>query len=212
MNVDPAAAGTANQQAPQPERGSARLAARLVCAAVCAVILVAVLYHLFALSSNYRRMEGNIQFDALAYTDQVKAAIAQKLESSKGLMQASLLVFAVLWGLILAKKGEGKLNFGEWLEKFMFLTANVCFAASWWFYSEYTDFMAALHTASGAAYADPKDQVVMNFLDPQIDDFLRWQSNMWAGGVIATGLVLISTHLLKESPPCPEPDSSSSAS
>lgn len=153
------------------------------------------------------RAEGEIQktvaatgLAALPYTEPVKQAVAQKLESSRGLFQASLLVIAVLWGLVLAKKGETKLGPGDYPELVMFAAANALLAAGWYAHSKYLDAMAAAHSRD-RLYREPAKLTIIDFTAEGIELFFVIQQNLWVCGVVATALVLVSFHILKEEPP-----------
>ncbi|HEX3152926.1 MAG TPA: hypothetical protein VHR66_32945 [Gemmataceae bacterium] len=149
---------------------------------------------------SYARLEGPFVLGTVAYTDQVKAAVTQKLDSSKSLLTGSLVVFGVLWGLILAKKGEGKLVVSDLPEMMLFLFANTSFAVSWYCQSEYVDAVAAVHAQAGLTYVDAKEQEIFDFRDSRIDDYSRWQFNLAFAAVLYTGAALASAHILKESP------------
>ncbi len=148
---------------------------------------------------NYAALQAQRTFDPVAYTEPIKAAVAQKLESSKGLFQASVLVLALLWGLVIAKKDEHKLLLTDVPEFVMFLLATIWFAASWYCYSEYLDAMAQIHSRD-AKYSEPADVVIMDFRSPLINSFFVSQGNLWLYGVVTAALTLFSAHRLKENP------------
>jgi hypothetical protein len=139
------------------------------------------------------------QINSVAYTDPIKAAVAQKLEAAKGLFQASLLVVAVLWGLVIAKKDEHKLLLTDLPEFGMFLLANIWFVASCYSYTGYLDAMADVHSRA-PKYVEPADLRIMDFRSPLINGFYAIQQSLWVYGVVTAAMTLFSAHLLKEQP------------
>jgi hypothetical protein len=154
----------------------------------------------------------NPTVSAIAYTDPVKSAITQKVDGAKSVLQASFLVFAVLWGVILAKKGEGKLLLGDWPELAMFFAANFCFLISWTYYLNYADSMAAIQSQADTSLNpdDPKEQVIPDYRTDIIGVLPDRQYTIFVLALAATGVTLLSAHLLKESPTWPAPTQSPS--
>jgi hypothetical protein len=170
-------------------------------AAVCLGIFVWMGWDLVHVVRNATRLEGTTQVDAIAYTDLVKSAIVQKLDGSKTLVQGSFLVFAALWSLVIAKKGEAKLVMGDWPELIMFGVASLCFVLSWYCSAEYSDAVAMIQAQGGLTYEKPEDQTIMDFRDPRFNDLTSWQYHFCLMAIIAACLTLVSAHMLKE-PSC----------
>src|SRR5262245_58815672 len=102
MDTQTPQAITASPAATGP-RSSVYLYLRVAAFAVCAFILGYAAVIGWRMHLNYVAINApGFSMEALPYTDSVKVAVTQKLEGAKGLLQASLLAFAVLWGLILA--------------------------------------------------------------------------------------------------------------
>lgn len=151
---------------------------------------------------------------SLIYTDPIKSAITQKMDSAKSVLQASFLVFAVLWGVILAKKGEGKLVLGNRPEIAMFFCANACFLFSWTFFANYSDAMAAIQARADTSLNpdDPKEQTIPDFRTKVIDALPERQYSIFVLALMTTGVTLLSAHLLKEASSCPSPEASPASS
>ena len=175
---------------------------RIGLAIVCVTLALTAVWISYSRRENAQKFAGASQIDAIAYTEMVKAAISQKLDSSKSLLQASFLVFAVLWGVVLAKKGEGKLVMGDFQEFFMFGSACLSFLLSWSCAADYSSAMATLHAQSGASHDEPGELFIMDFRDARIEVLFEWQYTLFLFAVATTGLTLLSAHLLKESK-CP---------
>jgi|SRR5947209_1456027 len=141
---------------------------------------------------------------AVIYTDGVKAAVTQKMDGAKSILQASFLVFAALWGVILAKKGEGKLVMGDWQEFFMLAFAVGFFLASWNCYTDYADSMSALQAQQTTTFNpdDPKETMIPDFRAGVIERIADRQYTFFLLAVLATGVTLFSAHILKEASPC----------
>lgn len=184
-----------------------RLITRYVLLLTSCAIAVQVGISTSEVYANHKYFEGNAAVETISYTDAVKAAIAQKIDSSKAIFQASLLVMAVLWGLILAKKDERKLIFTSVPEWVMFFIANACFAVSFWCYSTYMDMMAAIHTMGNTAdvvHQKASDVLIYDYRDEKLSSFLKSQQYIWCLGIAVSAMVLISAHVLKEDDPCPK--------
>jgi len=148
------------------------------------------------LVDNSSLLSGNAQIKAVPYTEPTKAAVAQKLEGAKGMFQITMLVMAVLWGLLIAKKDERALFFSgsHRQEVFLFITANLLFLASAYCYSGYTDAMSSVHVQGQVELEDPKDITIMDFNDPRINGFYVWQMRIWVTAMVVTGLALASAY------------------
>lgn len=152
------------------------------------------------------------QFKKLAYTDTIKEAVAIKVESSKGLAQATLILIGVLWGMIVTKKEERVLLLSNWVELVAFLVANALLLASMYMHTEYAGVMAATHTA-GVGPLQPKIVTILDFTATPIQQFYSLQMQFLVGGLFLTGAALFSAHLItaQENPKCNPPASSNSA-
>lgn len=201
--------GTPHGWASVPWRKSVRVFLGFACVGVFLVALERVVDRI---GRAEQALEAADEIDAIAYTEQVKKALDQKLESSKALLQGSLLVFAALWGLVIAKKGEGKLVLQDWPELMMFLSACALFIICWYCASEYSDTIAGMLTHTGKSHVKPEKQFVMDFQDERINVLLVLQYNVLLTAVAVTGATLISAHVLKAERCDESPASPSSAS
>ncbi len=171
---------------------------------------------------NETLLSGNAQINAIPYNEPTKAAVAQKLEGAKGLFQITMIVMAVLWGLVIAKKDERALLFSKahLPELLMFVFANLLFAASAFCYSSYTDAMSSVHIQGAVEIEDSKDVTIMDFREPRINNYYVWQERIWVAAMVVTGLALASAHGIrtlqeeaqKEKPQCDTSPSSPSCS
>jgi hypothetical protein len=139
------------------------------------------------------------------YTDGVKAAVTQKMDGAKSILQASFLVVGALGTVIIAKRGEGKLVMGDRQEFGMLAIAIGFFVASWYCYTDYADSMAALQASQSSTFnaADPKEQMIPDFRAKVIERLADRQYTFFLLAVFATGATLFSAHILKEASPCP---------
>ncbi|MBO0699196.1 MAG: hypothetical protein J2P46_12440 [Zavarzinella sp.] len=154
--------------------------------------------------------QGAFVLETVAYTEPVKAAVAQKVDGSKGLFQASLLVIAALWTLVVAKKDEKRLVLGDWPEIGMFLIANGFFAMNWLAYSLYMDAMTAIHIPTTQGLIGPEDLVIADYRDARIEMFATSQVSFWVSGAVIAAAALVSAHVLKETVPCADAPAPSS--
>ena len=169
---------------------------RMLLAAFSFLSLLYAGWQYLQIAKNFEMMSGNAHFSSIPYNDATKAAIQQKLEGAKNLAQSTLLVLAVLWGLIIAKKEERALFFSKahLLELAMFFIANLLFASSLYCYSQYNDAMSSVHIQGPIDRDEPADIVIMNFRDDRINDFYKWQERFWIVAIAVTGATLVCAH------------------
>jgi len=168
----------------------------IACLVACVLIIVDSFRKMNEAEASIKQPGSGI--DALPYTDVVKLALDQKLESSKSLLQASYLVFAVLWGLILAKKGEGKLLLTDFAELAMLFTASAGFLLSWYCASGYSNTIATMLAQNGSLFESPESRTIMDFRDDKINALFLLQQKAMLFAVAATATCLFSAHILKE--------------
>src|SRR3954465_1194590 len=90
------ASGSSRGTAPAavPLRGARRVL-RWVLLLIALVVAAYAEAEVERIGRTQRELKAQQQFNAVAYTEPIKAAVAQKLEASKGQFQATLAIFAV---------------------------------------------------------------------------------------------------------------------
>jgi hypothetical protein len=176
------------------------------------VFLIYGIVAIFDLRKNDSYFDGPYVWLTIPYVDAVKAAITQKTDASKALLQGGIVIILALWSLIIAKKGERRLIMKDGPEITMFFIANILLIASFWCHYKYMDLMSSIYTASADFLSlKPEDSRVFDFRDEHVESLLNWQLNLWVAGGIVALLTLFSAHVLKEDTECPDDKSSSSS-
>jgi hypothetical protein len=181
--------------------GNIRGAARWCLFVVALLTLVYAIMTLQTLWRNVSYFDGRASLDTIPYTEPVKAAIGQKVDASKSLFQASLVIIAALFGLIIAKKGETKLLFstGHIPEWGMFFISIFCMVGSFWACYQYLDMMGSIHTLGNAdiTFQSPSDVVIYDFRDEHLNIFLVEQMHLFIAGVVVAFFAIFSAHVLR---------------
>lgn len=177
------------------------------------VLSIAVSAWVVYVELSQARMATTQKIGSITFSDPVKAALENKLATSRSLSQAGLVVLGVLWGLMIGKKDEVRIIFGDWPETLMFLFANVMVIASLVFgylhAERITDACASGFEKKNDATAvippatkdEEKVYSIPDLFGPRIDYLYVLQSFALMGGVILCGFTFFSAHRLKDNPP-----------
>jgi hypothetical protein len=174
------------------------------CQTVARYILLIIVTTLCVVSSVYfmeaRSLSGTIKSmtstDSQPYSEAIKNGITHSSEAGKNIAQTLLLMLAALWGLIIAKKDERKIAFGDLPETLMLLLSNIIIGECIYVYSIQQDTIGNI--LSRAQVVDGKEYII-DLGDMHLADFYDHQVTLCIIGSIATAITLFSAHLLSRS-------------
>jgi hypothetical protein len=172
---------------------------RLLLAILCVLLLV------FILSSALiakRKIPQLTAVRTLQYNDLTKAALDVRITSSKGLLDLDLIFLAALWALVIAKKDETRIGFGDWPELTMFCVASLLLILSFVWHDFYVNNLgdAYLMGARSVPRSTGMEAVPLGIPDVfnQAYDYLfTFQVRFLIVGGMASILTLFSAHRLR---------------
>jgi hypothetical protein len=124
----------------------------------------------------------------------VLAGIELKVEQSRSEFQLALLVMGALWTVMLAKKDEARLVLSAAPELVMFLCANVLLLSSAVYHFLYVEDISYVYSLAGGMKGA---STIPDVLGSGINNPYQFQFWSLVGGVVVTGLTLLSAHKLK---------------
>lgn len=166
-----------------------------------AVLAYALVLRHWAGSTTY----GNIEFH-----DAAKAALDNKLATSRSSVQAALIVGGALWALLIAKKDEARISPRDTPEVLLFAFASVILAASlgagFLYSEEITSVCSSAVSSQGEADAgagakkdDAKSKLIIpDVFGPRLNSLYVLQNGFLVVGVLAAVFTVFSAHRLKE--------------
>jgi hypothetical protein len=157
--------------------------------AVFSALLAIGIFLLTAFSWEEVRVVGDREFNEL-----IKAGIQLKIEQSRSEFQLALLVMGALWTVMLAKKDEARLVLSAIPELSMFCCANLLLLASAGYHFVYVEDIAYVYSLAGKVKGAIS---IPDVLGSGINDPYQFQFWSLVGGVLVTGLTLLSAHKLK---------------
>jgi len=166
--------------------------------AVGALVFVGVEYCVLIVNGRDFGSPGSLNL--IPYLESTKTALSQKVDTSKALFQSSLVAVGVLWGLVIAKKGEAKLVLGHRIEMAMFFIGNAIMAVSWYAHSQYLDTLTAISANPNPPMSSLDDVLILDFRHAAYNNYLTFQTRVWIAGIFVCAMTLFSAHVLRESP------------
>ena len=136
----------------------------------------------------------------LPFNEQIRSAIAISTDRSKDFAQLALLVLAALWGLIVAKKDEGRIMLGDWPELLMLGSASVLLIFSLQLRSFHLENISQAYITGAKTCATPTYSCIPDLFAPSIEYYFDYQVICVVGGIALGVLTLFSAHRLKETP------------
>jgi hypothetical protein len=166
---------------------------------LCLSCLIGAVICLYLAWEDKSRIPPLDRIEAIPYRDLVKAAIDANLAQSTGLFDVGLLLLGALWGLVIAKKDEGRITAGDFPELIMFLCASGLLLLSFLWHDYYLENLAGAYDLASRNCVQANMACFPDVLGVPNVEYLRNYQQIFLvlGGGIAL-VTIVSAHHLKE--------------
>jgi hypothetical protein len=127
-------------------------------------------------------------------TQETILAYNTRLDLSKTLFQSNLILMGLIWGLVLAKKGDIQITKDDWPEVIMFILANLVLASSY-----YAHIVFVCEMSHNMLFSSITNNKIPDMDHPDVAYSLVSQYITLIGGAIIVALVIVSTAWFKKS-------------
>lgn len=149
---------------------------------------------------DYKTSGNHNAIRSIKYNELIQSALEIRLDQSRSLFQFSLVFLGGIWGLIIARKKEAILAFGDKPELIMSIVSLCLIVISLFCHITYVQLMMGAYLDAGIVAGKKPDGAVLKIADVFVsgrDYLFLAQVKFTSAGMFTTALTYVSAHKLK---------------